>query len=88
MNQEQLLYALLFGVVFHYLSQEPKAKPGIEFCSRSVLRLGVALLGAHITASQIAGLGWSTAAIVICAVVTTMLCGSLLGGGLAWLGLA
>ena len=75
----QLLYALFFGVAFHYLSNDPKAKPGIEFCSRNVLRLGVGLLGARITASQIAGLGWTTAAIVIVAVVSTMLVGSLLG---------
>jgi len=44
-----------------------------------VLRLGVGLLGARITAAQIAGLGWSTAAIVIVAVVTTLLVGYLLG---------
>lgn len=75
----QFLYALFFGVAFHYLSHDAHTRPGIEFCSRSVLRLGVGLLGARITASQIAGLGWSTAAIVIAAVVTTMLCGSLLG---------
>jgi uncharacterized integral membrane protein (TIGR00698 family) len=75
----QLLYALFFGVAFHYLSADPKAKPGIEFCSRNVLRLGVGLLGARITASQIAGLGWSTAAIVIAAVVTTLLVGYFLG---------
>lgn len=75
----QLLYALFFGVAFHYLSSDPKAKPGIEFCSRNVLRLGVGLLGARITASQIAGLGWSTAAIVIAAVVTTLLVGYFLG---------
>jgi uncharacterized integral membrane protein (TIGR00698 family) len=75
----QLLYALFFGVAFHYLSQEPQTRPGIEFCARGVLRLGVGLLGARITASQIAGLGWSTAAIVIVAVVTTLLCGTLLG---------
>ena len=75
----QLLYALFFGVAFHYLSSDPKAKPGIEFCSRNVLRLGVGLLGARITASQIAGLGWSTAAIVIAAVITTMLVGYFLG---------
>ncbi|TXH30816.1 YeiH family protein [Alicycliphilus denitrificans] len=75
----QLLYALFFGVAFHYLSSDPKAKPGIEFCSRNVLRLGVGLLGARITAAQIAGLGWSTAAIVIVAVVTTLLVGYLLG---------
>lgn len=75
----QLLYALFFGVAFHYLSEDPKARPGIEFCSRNVLRLGVGLLGARITASQIAGLGWSTAVIVIGAVVTTLLCGRWLG---------
>jgi len=74
----QLLYALFFGVAFHYLSHEPKTKPGIEFCSRTVLRLGVGLLGARITASQIIGLGWTTALIVIAAVVTTILCGHLL----------
>lgn len=75
----QLLYALFFGVAFHYLSSDPKAKPGIEFCSRNVLRLGVGLLGARITASQIVGLGWSTAAIVVAAVITTLLVGYLLG---------
>ncbi|UUZ78506.1 putative sulfate exporter family transporter [Polaromonas sp. P1(28)-13] len=75
----QFLYALFFGVAFHYLSHDAKTRAGIEFCSRTVLRLGVGLLGARITASQIAGLGWSTAAIVIAAVVTTLLCGVLLG---------
>ena len=75
----QLLYALLFGVAFHYLSHEPRTKPGIEFCSRAVLRLGVGLLGARITAAQIAGLGWETALTVIAAIVTTMLCGLAIG---------
>ena len=75
----QLLYALFFGVAFHYLSADAKTRPGIEFCARSVLRLGVGLLGARITASQIVGLGWSTAAIVIVAVVSTLLCGVFLG---------
>lgn len=75
----QFLYALFFGVAFHYLSHDPKTRPGVEFCSRTVLRVGVGLLGARITASQIMGLGWSTAAIVIAAVVTTLMCGVLLG---------
>lgn len=75
----QFLYALLFGVAFHHLSHDLKSQPGIEFCSRTVLRVGVALLGARITASQIVGLGWETAAIIIAAVVTTLLCGVLLG---------
>ncbi len=75
----QLLYALLFGVAFHYLSQEVKTRPGIEFCGRAVLRLGVGLLGARITAAQIVGLGWETALTVVAGLVTTMVCGLLIG---------
>lgn len=74
----QLLYALLFGVAFHYLSQEPRTRPGIEFCARTVLRLGVGLLGARITAAQIATLGWASALTVVAGVVTTLLGGLLL----------
>lgn len=74
----QMLYALFFGVAFHYLSQEARTKPGIEFCARQVLRLGVGLLGARITAMQIAGLGWVTALTVVAAVLTTLACGLLL----------
>lgn len=53
----QFLYALFFGVAFHYLSHDVHSRPGIEFCARTVLRLGVGLLGARITAAQISGLG-------------------------------
>ena len=75
----QLLYALLLGVAFNYLSHEPRTKPGIEFCGRTVLRLGVGLLGARITAAQISGLGWETALIVVGGLSTTMLCGLVVG---------
>lgn len=73
----QLLYALMFGVAFNYLSHESRTRPGIEFSGRTVLHLGVGLLGARITAAQIAGLGWETALTVIAGTVTTLL------GGLA-----
>lgn len=75
----QFLYALFFGIAFHYLSADPVTRPGVEFCARNVLRLGVGLLGARITATQIAALGWTTAAIVVAAVVTTIVCGAWLG---------
>ena len=74
----QMLYALFFGVACNYLSHEANTKPGIDLCSRGVLRFGVGLLGARITAAQIAGLGWRTALIVVTAVVTTMVVGHLL----------
>ncbi len=73
----QFLYALFFGTAFHYLSQEERTRPGIEFCARTVLRLGVGLLGARITTEQIAHLGWATAAIVVAAVVSTIALGTL-----------
>jgi uncharacterized integral membrane protein (TIGR00698 family) len=75
----QFLYALFFGVAFNYLSTKPKTRPGIEFCARTVLRFGVGLLGAHITAEQIAGLGWTTALVVVAGVVTTILLGLAMG---------
>lgn len=75
----QLLYALFFGLAFHYLSQEPRTKPGVELCARGVLRFGVGLLGARITVEQIAALGLSTALVVVMAVLTTIACGVLLG---------
>lgn len=73
-----LLYALLFGMALHFLSQDGRAVPGINFTARVVLRAGVALLGARITAGQIAALGWETVACVLAGVGSTILCGWLL----------
>jgi uncharacterized integral membrane protein (TIGR00698 family) len=75
----QLLYALMFGLAFNYLSHEARTRPGIEFSGRTVLRLGVGLLGARITAAQIVGLGWETALTVLAGTVTTLLCGLVVG---------
>ena len=47
----QLLYALLIGLAFHFLSHSPSVMPGVAFCGRTVLRLGVALLVVGIGAS-------------------------------------
>lgn len=80
----QLLYALFFGVAFHYLSQDAKTRPGIEFCSRTLLRFGVGLLGARITATQIVGLGWFTAGVVVAGVVSTLAVGLALA---RWMGM-
>jgi uncharacterized integral membrane protein (TIGR00698 family) len=74
----QLLYALFFGVSFNYLSHEARTRPGIEFCARGLLRLGVGLLGARITAGQIVALGWATALIVVLGVLSTLCLGLLL----------
>jgi uncharacterized integral membrane protein (TIGR00698 family) len=71
----QLLYALLFGVAFHFLHADGRIRPGIELCTGIVLRLGVALLGARITLEQIASLGWAAALTVVACVVSTIVVG-------------
>jgi len=68
-----LLLALLLGMAFHFLSEDPRLASGLGFCTRFVLRLGVALLGARITFEQIATLGLRPVVIVIAGVATTML---------------
>jgi uncharacterized integral membrane protein (TIGR00698 family) len=68
----QLLYALFFGISFHYLSTEARTKAGIEFCARAVLRLGVGLLGARITLSQLQDLGLASAVAVAAGVALTI----------------
>ncbi|MEQ8346216.1 MAG: putative sulfate exporter family transporter [Sneathiellaceae bacterium] len=75
----QMLFALLIGMAVHFLSDEPQCAPGIAFCSRTVLRLGVALLGLRITVGQVVELGFAAAGWVALGVVATMAFGILLG---------
>jgi uncharacterized integral membrane protein (TIGR00698 family) len=70
-----MLFALLLGIAFNFLSGEGKCAPGIEFSSRTVLRLGVALLGVRISVDQILNLGFEPIAIVVFAVAVTTLSG-------------
>ncbi len=68
----QMLYALFFGMSLNHLGRAGRTAAGVEFASRTVLRLGVGLLGARITAAQIVALGWQTAVVVALAVLTTL----------------
>ncbi|WP_051249085.1 MULTISPECIES: YeiH family protein [Acidovorax] len=74
----QLLYALLLGMALNFLSSHESLTPGIVFTSKTLLRVGVALLGARITVDQIAQLGWQTGMVVALGVVSTIACGLLL----------
>jgi uncharacterized integral membrane protein (TIGR00698 family) len=79
----QLLYALLIGLSLHFMMKNAQVKPGVDFCGRTVLRLGVALLGARITLSQVAQLGVGSALLIIGAVGLTVVFGVALA---KWLG--
>ncbi|MDM0085735.1 putative sulfate exporter family transporter [Variovorax sp. J31P179] len=68
-----MLFALLLGIAMNFLSGESACKPGIEFAGRTLLRIGVALLGLRITVGQVVELGWQPVAIVVICVGATIL---------------
>ena len=70
-----MLFALLLGMAFYFLSQEGQCVAGIELASKRVLRIAVGLLGAQITVSQILSLGISPVLTVIGAVLLTIMFG-------------
>ncbi|MFT6916647.1 MAG: putative integral membrane protein (TIGR00698 family) [Motiliproteus sp.] len=74
-----ILYALLMGMALNYLSLEGRCVPGIQFAAKSVLRFGIALLGARITLEQILGLGFTPIAIVLVGIPATFLFSYLCG---------
>ena len=67
-----MLMALLLGMAMNFLSTEGACGPGIDFAARTVLRIGVALLGLRITVVQIAALGWQPIALVLLSVALTI----------------
>ncbi|MFV3075904.1 YeiH family protein [Niveispirillum fermenti] len=71
-NAPSMVFALLLGMALNSLPGEPRYAPGIALSARTLLRLSVALLGLRITFAQIGELGWSTAAMVACAVPLTI----------------
>lgn len=51
------LMALLLGLALNFLSSNRRLLAGLGFASQSLLRWGIVLVGAKVTAAQIAGLG-------------------------------
>ncbi|MBT6210776.1 MAG: putative sulfate exporter family transporter, partial [Woeseia sp.] len=73
-----MLMALLLGMAFNFLRENDKTIPGIVFCSKTVLRIGVVLLGVRITFGEIGSLGIETVVIVVSGVFTTLSVGYLI----------
>jgi len=67
-----MLFALLLGMGLSFLSVEGRCKAGIEFTARTVMRIGIALLGMRITLAQITALGWQPIALVIILIIVTI----------------
>lgn len=69
------LMALLVGLALNFLSADKKLLPGLAFASRTLLRLGIVLVGARVTLSQIIGLGPIAFVAVVVILAATILVG-------------
>lgn len=67
-----MLFAVLLGLALSSLREAKKLDAGIEFASRTVLRLGVALLGLRITFADIHAMGTQAVLLVALGVLTTI----------------
>ena len=70
-----MLMALLLGIAFHFLAEEGRCVPGIEFTAKTVLRIGVALLGVRISLDLLLELGFELMGLVAAGVALTILFG-------------
>ena len=67
-----MLFALLLGMGLSFLATEGRCKAGIEFTARTVMRIGIALLGMRITLDQMTALGWQPIFLVITLIIVTI----------------
>jgi len=85
-----MLMALLMGMAVGFLRDDARLRPGFAFSAQTVLRLGVALLGARITVQYLTDLGWAALVFVIGSVLATILAGVVLSrllGRSSWFGM-
>ena len=73
-----MLFALLIGIAFHFLAEEDSCVAGINFAAKTLLRVGVGLLGLRLGFAEVASLGVGPVIAIICFVLTTLACGALL----------
>jgi uncharacterized integral membrane protein (TIGR00698 family) len=79
-----MILAILLGMVFHNVIGTPtRARTGIAFSMRRLLRLGIILLGLQLTAAQVAAVGFGGVAIIAAALISTFLFTKAMG---RWLG--
>lgn len=80
-----MLMALLLGIAFGFLGEDGRCVPGIELTAKKVLRIGVAILGARVSAELMVGLGPEMVGLLVLAVLCTIAfgvaCSRFLGRG-------
>lgn len=75
-----MILAILIGIGFHNLVGTPaRAKAGVAFAMRKVLRFAIILLGLQLTAAQVLAVGASGIAVIVATLVATFLFTTWLG---------
>lgn len=77
-NAPVMLFALLLGMALSFLSEDDNCCPGINFSSKTLLRLGVGLLGLRISFAQVQSVGLGNLIVLSAGVALTMVLGILL----------
>jgi uncharacterized integral membrane protein (TIGR00698 family) len=73
-----MVIALFIGIALNPIAHRPPFRSGIVFCLKVLLRWAVALLGLRVALGEIVALGFATAALVVIAMVVTVVAGFLL----------
>lgn len=73
-----MLMALLFGIALNFLGEDAPTAAGIGFTARTILRFGVAILGARISVEMLTSLGWGMIGLLVLGVIATILFGVVL----------
>ncbi len=73
------LMALLVGLALNFLGSDARLTIGLAFASRTLLRIGIVLVGVRVTLSQIVSLGPSALIAVVVIVTLTIGTGVLVG---------
>ncbi|WP_405403152.1 YeiH family protein [Paracoccus sp. Ld10] len=68
-----MLMAILLGMPLHFLTEDDRAGPGIDFAARTLLRAGVALLGLRVSLDMVTAIGWPFVTLVAASVATVIL---------------
>jgi len=75
-----MLMALLFGMAISFVHEtDTKVHEGIDFAAKSILKMGIVLLGARMSSDLVLALGWQTFGLVVFALLATCAFGLIVG---------
>lgn len=70
-----ILLGLLFGLSLNFVARDPVTHPGLDFASRTCLRVGIVVLGLQVTFGEVGALGLPAFAGLLAIMATTILAG-------------